>query len=318
MPAVVRKLLDLAAITVALCLVSAAPQAGIKRDVNKSFQVSPGGELVVETDLGSVEVRAGRGNEVNVEILLETETSKEEKAEQIFNDFTVDFEQQGNDVYVTGECAKSDNGWRFWETRRKPLRVSFIIEVPREYNATVRTSGGNISVGNLKGAVRVKTSGGSLSFDQIEGPVEGNTSGGSIQLAGCTGSADVTTSGGSIEIGRVEGDVVAHTSGGSISVDEVFGTIDASTSGGSVTVHLSEQPKAGCRLETSGGNVTVYMPRDIDIDLDAKTSGGRVHNDFPVRLSGRISKTSVQAEINNGGPELYLRTSGGNIYLSEL
>jgi len=302
----------------AMLLVPAVLQAGTTKELKESYRVSPGGELVVETDLGSIEVRAGTGNEVNVEVRLEADTHKEKRAQEIFDDFTVDFEQQGNDVYVTAQYDRSDNSWRFWEDRRNQLKVAFLIEVPKEYNATVKTAGGSISVDDLKGAVRVKTSGGSLSFGHIDGPIEGNTSGGSINLAECTGSIDVTTSGGSIEIGRVEGDVVAHTSGGSISVDEVFGTIDASTSGGSVTVHISQQPKADCRLETSGGSVTVYMPSDISIDLDAKTSSGRIHNDFPVRLSGRISKSSVQAEINDGGPQLYLRTSGGNIYLSEL
>jgi hypothetical protein len=51
------------------------------------------------------------------------------------------------------------------------------------------------------------------------------------------------------------------------------------------------------------------------MDVNAKTSGGRVHTDFKVALSGEISKRSMKGEMNGGGPELYLRTSGGSIYL---
>ena len=52
--------------------------------------------------------------------------------------------------------------------------------------------------------------------------------------------------------------------------------------------------------------------------VNAGTSGGRVRTEFPVTIRGEISKRKLQAKINGGGPELYLRTSGGSIYLNEL
>jgi hypothetical protein len=53
------------------------------------------------------------------------------------------------------------------------------------------------------------------------------------------------------------------------------------------------------------------------LDVNAKTSGGRVHTDFPVSISGEINKSSMRGRMNGGGPELYLRTSGGSIYLKK-
>jgi DUF4097 and DUF4098 domain-containing protein YvlB len=274
--------------------------------------------LFLDTDLGTVEIETADVDAVEVDILLKADTRDEEKAQAWLDRFEADFEQEGNDIFITGNFSKPEKGWRFWESDNVKLRVKFFITVPTEFDVTVETSAGSILVADLTGDVRAKTSGGSMEFEHIDGAVEAKTSGGSIELSSCVGSADVRTSGGSITIGRVEGDIVAHTSGGSISVDEVMGAIDASTSGGSVTARITRQPKDDCRLVTSGGSVNVYVDPEMNFNLDARTSAGRVSTDFPVKISGKLSKSSLRAEINEGGPELYLRTSGGNINLYEL
>ncbi len=302
---------------ICFCLV-ATLDAGISRESTKSFSVTPGGELIVDSDIGTVEIYSHDKPVVEVKLTLEADTRSEDKAERMFADFEVDYEQDGNDIYVYGEFYGRKKSWRFWESNRSSLRVTFTIGVPKEYDITVETSGGSIYVDDLKGVVHAKTSGGSLSFERIDGPVKGMTSGGSITLASCTAEAELKTSGGSIRIGHVAGDVYARTSGGSIIVDEVMGTIDAATSGGGIEARISQQPKSDCRLVTSGGSIRVDLDEGIDLTVDAKTSGGRVRTDFPVTLSGDLSKSRLQADINEGGPELYLRTSGGNIRLSRL
>jgi DUF4097 and DUF4098 domain-containing protein YvlB len=293
-------------------------EARVKKEITKSFEASPGGLLNLDTDIGSVDIETSPDKTVEVEILLKAKTSDEEEAEEIFERFEVDFEQEGNDIFITGEYKNAEKSWRFWEKHEKRPQVKFTITIPEEFDVIVETSAGSISIADLKGEVRAKTSGGSLSFDNIDGPVLAKTSGGSIKLSSCSGSADVRTSGGSIRIGSVSGDVVAHTSGGSIEVDEVMGAIDASTSGGSVYARITRQPEHDCRLVTSGGSVTVYIDPDMDFDVDARTSAGYVTTDFPVTVRGKLSKSALTAEINAGGPELYLRTSGGNIDLREL
>lgn len=54
------------------------------------------------------------------------------------------------------------------------------------------------------------------------------------------------------------------------------------------------------------------------MDVDAHTSGGRVRTEFPVTVRGTIKRNTLDAKINGGGPELYLRTSGGNVEINEL
>jgi len=289
--------------------------AQVDGDIKKSFKVQSGGLLIVEADLGAIEVQTGSGSSVEIQVDFERRSGSHNRIKELLEDFRVDFDHSGKDVTMTLEYKKER--FNFWDTVGRYLKVRIYVTVPQKYNIDLRTSGGSIEVDDLEGRVRSRTSGGSLRFGQIIGPVDGKTSGGSITLEGCKGDADVTTSGGSIRIGKVDGDVRAHTSGGGITVDEVMGVIDGKTSGGSITARLSKQPADDCSLKTSGGSITVHLDPEVKVYVDAKTSGGRVSTDFPVTIRGELSKRALRAKINGGGPELYLRTSGGSINIRE-
>lgn len=141
-----------------------------------------------------------------------------------------------------------------------------------------------------------------------------NTAGGSIKVEDLEGQIDAQTSGGSIALGDIVGNVDVHTSGGSIKVDSVYGEIDANTSGGSIRVEFKKQITEDAKLSTSGGSITAILPDDIAIDIDASTSGGKVRSEFDV--DGSVKKRSIRGEINGGGPELTLRTSGGSVKIN--
>jgi DUF4097 and DUF4098 domain-containing protein YvlB len=282
--------------------------------ITKTYAVGPGGTLTIESDIGSIDVHGADIDSVEVEILRGVRRTREKRAQQILEDFDIQFHHTGSDVTIEAKYKKK--GLRgFWNNVGKYLRVKYIIAVPVEYNVDLFTKGGSITVDNLQGEVLSRTSGGSLNFDNIKGNITGKTSGGSVSIGEVLGQTNVRTSGGSVHIKLAEGPVDAHTSGGSITVEEVVGEIKAHTSGGSVKAYLSRQPEADCSLTTSGGSITVHLSEDIGVDINAKTSGGRVHTDFRVSLSGEISKNAMHGEMNGGGPELYLRTSGGSIYL---
>jgi len=332
-----RKILVTVAFFLALALAMPSPTfCSIEDTIKKSFLVEQGGQLILETDIGSVDVRAGNNVTLEVEVIRKVRTSISKKAERIMKDFNVDFRQEGNTVYINGYYEKAGFE-RFWdEIFGTRLRVEFLISVPPKFNLDLKTSGGSISVGDLEGQVQAKTSGGSLKFSRIQGPVLGRTSGGSIKLLSCVGKVELKTSGGSITIGEVDGNILAHTSGGSISIgktkgeidvstsggsikaDEVMGPIKARTSGGSIKASILSQPSSDCRLTTSGGTITVYIAENIGFNVNARTSGGRVHTEFPVTIQGEISRSSLNAKINGGGPELYLHTSGGSIYINKV
>jgi hypothetical protein len=297
-------------------LTAAIASAAIEETISKSYSVRPGGKLTVDSNRGSIRIEGKRGDRIDVEIIQNVRSNNKRTVKDILDNFQVRFDQDGNDLSIKAEY-KRDGLRGLFNRISNRLQVKFLITVPLEYDVDLHTSGGSISVLDLDGEVLSKTSGGSLTYENITGDIFGRTSGGSIKVGEIIGDVDAHTSGGSIRIKKVEGNIDIHTSGGSITIDEAMGAVKASTSGGSVTAYLSRQPEADCRLTTSGGSLTIYLDNNIGLDVDARTSGGRIHTDFPVKLFGTISPRSLDAEINGGGPELYLRSSGGGIHLKK-
>jgi hypothetical protein len=307
---------------------SAAAHAQTQGDIQKTFSVQPGGRLVMDVEPGSIEVKTTGDSQIVVDVFRKVERGN---AEEVLSRHEISFDHRGNDLTIR---AKFPSGFMRW--RRPGLQARWVVSIPREFNIDLKTSGGGISVDDLKGEVLVKTSGGGLKFGKIEGPIIGNTSGGSVSLAGCNGKVDVRTSGGGINIGSgagelsaetsgggieiadFSGDAFVRTSGGGIRIKHIKGSIDASTSGGPITAALGAQPKKDCRLHTSGGGITVELDESLALNINAEASGGGVSTDLPLTVQGKLQNGSLRGTLNGGGQTLNLHTSGGSIHLRKL
>ena len=300
-----------------------------QQDIEKKFTVKEGQSLVLDSDIGTVTIVGGSGNEVVIKVTKGANRVSEDRAEEMFDRFELDFRQTRDGIEVYGEYDRP-GFWRssFWNK----LRVIYDIEVPSNFDLDIITSGGGIDVEKVTGEIKVKTSGGSLNLTELGGSISAKTSGGSvtakrvsaddvylktsggsIRVSDCEGSVQAKTSGGSITVDGVSGSLLAHTSGGGIRLNNVRGEVDASTSGGSIKTELVGQPDGTVSLRTSGGSVTLYMDDNVKADIDARASGGRVNIDFPVTVSGKFSKSQLRGAVNGGGPTIMLRTSGGGI-----
>src|SRR5689334_7791926 len=122
---------------------------GAEKRLDKTFDVTSGGTLTVESDGTDVVVQGGDGNRVVVHILLKGTQSTLDKME-------VDATQSGSDVSVT---AKRSSHWFDWFSFSWSLGGEIRVEVPRSYNAKIKTSGGDVSVTRLEGTAEGRTSG---------------------------------------------------------------------------------------------------------------------------------------------------------------
>lgn len=273
---------------------------GADRKYEKTFTASPGGKLTLVTDLGSVRVTGGSGNQVT--ILAELEGSKRD-----VEDFDITATEVSGGIEVRGKNKRGSSFFR-WDD----LDVRYTITVPHEYSLSLKTSGGDIVVGSVRGTVDGKTSGGDFDVSDVDGNVTVTTSGGGIMVAKTTGAVKAKTSGGSITVSDVKGDLDAGTSGGGIRVTGVDGAVRAKTSGGSIRIGVVGVNK-GVLAETSGGSIEIELPKDIAADLDASTSGGDVTSDLPVTILGKMRESSMRGTINGGGSPIKASTSGGSI-----
>ncbi|MCP3980894.1 MAG: DUF4097 domain-containing protein [bacterium] len=293
--------------------------------VEHEFDLGPGGEFILETDQGQVEVVGTSSSGARMVVVA--------RGGEIEEKFDISIEESSSGVRVKVERKGSLSKWFKWSAGSG---LRFDIEVPSRTALDIDTSGGSIKVRSIDDKVRLDTSGGSITAQDVTGDVLADTSGGTIMIENIDGNVDADTSGGSIEIERIRGsvkadtsggsirlydvreDIYADTSGGSIRIRDAGGRVEAGTSGGSISASFVAGNGAGGELSTSGGGITVSVDGSVSLDIDAVASGGSVKSDVPVSVQGRISKTHLRGKMGGGGPPLRLRTSGGRITIEPL
>lgn len=297
----------------ALMTVPATSQAKITRVVEKTFAVQPGGNFKASTQGGDITIKTADTPEVRIAAKQVIRAATDKEADELLQDLTLTFEQNGNDIVTEAKYEKGRSGfhWGSWP----PVQVSFTVTVPRNFNLNLNTSGGDIAVASLQGDVRARTSGGGLKFDRIDGDIDGHTSGGDIALTEGTARAKLGTLGGDIQIDRAGGPTEVSTSGGNIIINSVAQLISATTSGGDVKATITEPLKQDTLLSTSGGDVRVHVVKGAGFQLDASTSGGDVNAEGLTLTidKGGVGRSRLVGRVNGGGPRLKLRSSGGDI-----
>jgi len=280
----------------AMALIGALAASGARADdFERTVPVQPGGTLQIELSVGSIAVETHDLEEVEIAARTSGWASRAMRFE---------FDHDDNELRLTGSRSS-------WLPGLGSGRVDVRARIPALFSVELHTSGGRVDVEEVTGQIEAHTSGGDIELNQIEGEIDVETSGGNIKAREIRGDLSAQTSGGSIHVSEVNGDVEIETSGGNIRIRDVDGNVEAETSGGSISVRFTGAPSGD--IETSGGSIEVQFPEDKSVDLEAQTRGGRVSIDEKFAISGHVERSQVEVELNGGGAELSLETSGGNI-----
>lgn len=271
-------------LAVAFALLLACSANAAERKLERTFDVSPGGTLTVDSDSASVRVSGGDTNQVTVRMSARG-------SEGDLDDAKLEAVQTDRGVTVTLRQRK--NNWFNWGSWTREASIE--VTVPRRYVIDVRTSGGSVELTDTTGTAALRSSGGSVVAKNVNGNVEARTSGGGIHAE------------------NIRGDIDAATSGGSVRLLNIDGRIRGKTSGGSVECSLVGENR-GISATTSGGSVRVTVPRATRGNLDATTSGGSINSDLPVTTTSQ-QNGQLKGAINGGGQPIDAHTSGGSISL---
>src|SRR5207302_2781541 len=144
--------------------------------IEKEFQVSTGGKLIVQADQGSIEVNSDASDKVHVRVLRHIKGGSQGQADELFANHDVTFRQDGDTVSVIGRNKK--DRFRFGSFRQANLQVRYEIHIPRKYNVDLNTSGGDNRLGELDGADITRTSSGSIDMSTSPGRNEYSNSAG--------------------------------------------------------------------------------------------------------------------------------------------
>ena len=269
----------------------------------KTFDVKPGGELTLDSELGTIDVKTANLNKVEIvftkkaekldPVLLKALELQEPFTEidiaKALDDFKVTFKQNENNVHIDGKFKTGKEHWEKKLLLLSLLKIHFEVKIPHRYSVNLNTSRDGISVVDLIGSVKAQTSIGDLHIGEVKGTVWGRTSSsGNITLKGGQGNVDVETSIGDIDLGSIIGDVKAKTgSSGSITLKGCQGNVDIVTSIGDIKLGdvTGDVSAKGGDIEignvggkviaraSSSGNITL---KDCQGNVDVQASIGNI------------------------------------------
>ncbi len=316
----------------ASCLVVCAET---EERLTKRFAVQPGGNLLVEVDFGSIDVKSSDSSEVVVEVVRKITRSTKAGEEAFLASRPVTMEAEGNSVKIESRPQAKENAGSRGKQRTD---CRYTISVPAKINAQIKTGAGAVAVSGLTGEVKARSSGGGLTFAQLHGPLEASTGAGAIRVTECEGEQQLKTAGGGIEVFGGAGSLAGNTGGGLVSVkdfkggvqvksagggmtlENVVGRVEGKTGGGAITARFAAALSDEVNLTTAGGGVTLQVPATAAFDLDAVTAGGNVSSELSVDAGDQGKKPArnrLSGPVNGGGKPVVLRSGGGAIQVKK-
>lgn len=290
-------------IAVAAAMLVSSTTLAAQGSYSRQLSAPAGGHLTFDTNIGSVAVVGRQVSEVIVHARLNGSRSFLARVH-------ISTEQTPSGVTISAHVAH--DSWRSWlhwfGFHRR--HAHFTVEVPSDYPAQLRTSGGDIRIRHLDAAVHAATSGGDAHVQDVNAAVSLHTSGGDAFITSVTGTVTVHTAGGDITAQQLRGPARLSSSGGDVEVENATGAVQLSTGGGDVRVR-----NAGggmFKIDTSGGDVSIVNSPDA---LNLSTGGGDVRID---NGGGRVRAVTSGGDIRaqlTANQGIDLRSDGGDITL---
>jgi DUF4097 and DUF4098 domain-containing protein YvlB len=301
-----------------LCLIAATgwltPAMAVERSVQKTFPVSAGATLKVNTYRGSVIVEDSDEAEIRAEVRIELATEDPAAADRILQGLDLALTADGNTVTVLARNPRESRA-RFTWTDQK-LDLSFRLRVPHACNLEITTIDGDITVGHVTGNVTAHARAGTISCRQIDGAVTATMDLGDIVVSRCTGAVDLTVTRGSLRVGTIFGPAKLRNASGDIEIQSARGGVTASTAAGDITAGFPRQLAGNADLKVDGGSIEAKLDPAVRCEVHASSIWGQVRSALPFEPQpGGNSKRLLIGKLNGGGPLLTLRASGGNVKL---
>ena len=190
-------------------------------------------ELNIRTGSGSIEIRTGAGDRVQVVGRVSAGMSLDglDAAERVRRVESAPPISQTGNVITIGR-TNDDPVYR-------NVSISYEVVVPANTQINSQTGSGNQTIGNVDGAVRAQTGSGSIRIERAGGSLHAQTGSGNIQADSVGGEVRAQTGSGSVEVRQIgRADVTVQTGSGSVTLDlpqDAAYTLNAQTGSGSIS-----------------------------------------------------------------------------------
>ena len=277
---------------------------------------------------GDIVVRAGRGSQIEIEIVEDVSPE---------NAFRAEVERDGTTVRAREEWSRRGRGSVEWTLVVPADRVTAIV---------VETASGDLRASGVEARFEFSTASGDLrlsdmtiaegsSFSTASGDllltdvgvgddVEMSTASGDVEMRGVRAGAGfaASTASGDVAIESSDGIMNASSASGNVTVDEetLSGPSSFSSASGDVTVRLNAAPGYALEVSSASGDVHLEAPfgNDFTLIMTKRRDRGSIDSPFEPtseREFERNGRTYVEQTVvrGSGQPEVRVSTASGSV-----
>ncbi|HKD80701.1 MAG TPA: hypothetical protein VKH81_13465 [Candidatus Angelobacter sp.] len=248
----------------------------------RTFSISPGGNLQVDNYKGTIHVTGSDSNQVVVDVTKRFEGNDADRKWWMEN-VQINFHNESNRVAIEVKYPQS-NCVFCWEDHNYTAAVELEIHVPRETNVTLESYKPDIKVASVQGDIRIKSYKSPITIDSTTGAIRIDTYKETVKL-------NNVALRGPLEIKSYKADTEVNAKS------------------------LGET----AYLENEKGSIVLRVPQNAGLDVDYE--GNRhasFRSDFPLNIGSGSFDNRVHGIVNQGGTKLRLRTEKGSVSLEKL
>lgn len=268
----------------------AAAQSGAERKEVR-FDLAPGGTINVVNNTGSVNLRAGNGQQVVVGYTLHSPKMQVESENT----------QDKRRIEIRAHALPDQ------QPTADEAKVDLEITVPPGTSLTVNTATAPINANGISGDLTLSSDTGEITLKDIARS--------HVHVRSVTAPVNLDN----VSLGHVE----VTSSGGAVKMVDVTGPkVNVATGSGNITYQGDCSGVGDYLMTTHSGNIDMRLPKTASVDLNARSVSGRVENDFPLKASKHpmfVPKagSSFAGTSNSGSSSVELRSFSGRIRVTK-
>ena len=253
--------------------------------IEHSFDVGKPARLTLGNIRGMIDLQAGQDGMISIKAVKHLTSGDENNT-----DIQIKQEEDGQVIVKTEYMNSIGNLFGL----RKPIKVDYTVQLPKECEIKVSGVSCPISVQGLGGNIDINSVSGKLTLNQLSGILKLNAVSGAIDGQNLSGEVDANNVSGRIRI-----------------IDSNFINAHIKTVSGKMVIQtpINEGPYL---FKGVSGNLSLIVPKDSNCTANIKSVSGRLRTSLSITKDKRINSRGF-VEIANGGPEVTYKSVSGSM-----
>lgn len=250
--------------------------------IEKTFQVPDQARLSVSNIRGSITIRPGDANMIQVTAVKRGSFDS--------GRYTIEISQD-SDESVRVETRSNESMFGFLS---HPPKVDYTLQVPQGVQVYASGISSALNVKDLTGEFRLKTVSGEINVADLSGTFKFNVVSGDITGSRMTGTLELEAVSGRVRM-----------------MESNFPTADASTVSGDLVLQTSIST-GPYHFSSVSGSVRMLVPADTRCNAELNSVSGSIRSSLPATTT-RSGHGSKIAQIQGGGAEVRLKSVSGGL-----